>query len=73
MRKGSEMWGNSAWRLRGDLANAYKYLVDGSELYGAIFHFSVVPSNRASGSGSKLKHRKLHMNMRKGFFTSTGH
>jgi len=29
----------------------------------------VVPSNRTRGNGHKLKHRNLHLNMRKNFFT----
>ena len=59
-------------RLRGGLINAYKQLMDESQVYGARL-FSVVSSNRARGNGPKLKHRKLHMNMRKGFFTSAEH
>ena len=31
--------------------------------------FSVVPSNRTRGSGHKLQHRKVYMNMRKNFLT----
>jgi len=31
--------------------------------------FSVVPSDRTRGKGHKLKHRKLHLNTRKNFFT----
>ena len=29
----------------------------------------MVPSDRTKGNGHKLKHRKLHLNMRKNFFT----
>ena len=29
----------------------------------------MVPSDRIRGNGHKLKHRKLHVNMRKNFFT----
>jgi len=55
-------------RLRGDLLNAYKYLQGGCQEDGAKL-FSVVPSNRISGNGHKLKHRKFRLNMRKNFFT----
>jgi len=54
-------------RLRGDLVNAYKYLKGGCQEDGTRL-FSVVPSASRGGNGHKLKHRKLHMNMRKNFF-----
>jgi len=55
-------------RLRGDLINAYKYLKGGCQEDGAKL-FSVVPSGRRSGNRHKQKRRKLHLNMRKTFFT----
>jgi len=54
--------------LRGDLINAYKYLKGGCQKDGARL-FSVVPSNRTRDKGYKMKHRKLHLNVRKNFFT----
>jgi len=54
-------------RRRGDLIKAYKYLQGGCQEDGARV-FSVVPSNRTTGNGHKLKHRKFHLNRRKNFF-----
>jgi len=51
-------------RLRGDLINADKYLKGGYQEEEARL-FSVVPSNRTSGNGHKLQHRKFLLNMRK--------
>lgn len=47
-------------QLRWDFINAYKYLKVrmGSD-------FSVVPSNKISCNGHKLKHRKFHLNVKK--------
>ena len=53
-------------RVRGDLRNASKYLKSGCQEDRARL-FSLVPRDRTRGNGHKLKHRKLHLNMRKNF------
>ena len=55
-------------RLRGDLATAYKYLMDKCLVDGARL-FSVMPSDRTRGNKHKAEHRKFHHNMRKCFLT----
>jgi len=53
-------------RLRGNLINAYKYPQAGTKEDGARL-FLVVSSHRTRGSGHKLEHRKIYLNMRKKF------
>jgi len=55
-------------RLRGDLINAYKYLMGGSQVDEAR-HLLVVPSNRTRRNGHKLEHWKSHTNMRRNLLT----
>jgi len=46
----------------------FKYLKGGCQEDGAKL-FSVVPSDRTRGNGHRLKQKKLHVSMRKKFFT----
>ncbi|KAK4829092.1 hypothetical protein QYF61_002043 [Mycteria americana] len=55
-------------KAHGDLSDAYKYLKGGCKEDGARL-FSLVPSRRTRGNGHKLKHWRLHLNIRKHFFT----
>lgn len=54
-------------RLRGDLISVYKYLRGRCREDGA--RFSPMPSDRTRHNRHKLKHRKLHLNLRKSFLT----
>jgi len=54
-------------RLRGDLIYTCKYLKGRCQEDGVKL-FSVVPIDRTTGNGHKMKHRKFHLNMRKNFF-----
>lgn len=53
-------------QLRGDLTNEHKYLKARCQEDG-IRLVSVMPSNRTTDRGHKLKHREFHLNMRKNF------
>ena len=55
-------------RLRGDLINAYKYLMAESQEDEARL-FSVVPSDRTRCNRHRMEHSKFHTNMRNNFFT----
>jgi len=54
--------------MRGDLINAYKYPMGGSQVNGVRL-FSVLPSNRLRGNGHKLEHTKFYTYMHKNIFT----
>ena len=55
-------------RLKRDLISVYKYMMGGCKEHAARL-FSVVPSDGTRGNGHKLKHKRLHLNTRKYFFT----
>lgn len=55
-------------RARGDPVNISKYLKGGHK-EGRARLFSGVPSGRTRDTGHRLKHRRLHLNIRKHFFT----
>ncbi|PKU45040.1 hypothetical protein llap_4653 [Limosa lapponica baueri] len=54
-------------RLRGDLINAYKYLQGGCKEDRTRL-LSVVPIGRTRDNGHTLKHKRVHLNVRKHFF-----
>lgn len=53
-------------KLSGDLSNAHKCFQGRCQDNGARL-FSVVTTDRTKCSGNKLKHRWVHLNMRKNF------
>ena len=55
-------------RLRGHLMGVYNHLKGECQEDGAGI-LSGVPSDRARGSGHKLRHRQFPLNTRKNFFT----
>ena len=55
-------------RLRGDLTNAYKCLMDESQVGGGKALLSGA-SNRTKNSGRKWKHSKFYLNVGKNFIT----
>lgn len=63
-------WACPAWKRvwEGNLIRAHKYLKGRCQENGARFS-PAVPSDRTRHSRHRLKHRKLHLNMRKSFLT----
>ena len=55
-------------RLRGNTINVHKCLKGGCKEV-RVMHSSVLPSDRTRGRRQKLKHKRLHMNIRKHSFT----
>lgn len=53
--------------MGGNVINAYKYLIDGSQVEESRL-FSTVSSNGIRGNGQKLEY-VFHMNVRKNFLT----
>jgi len=53
-------------RLRGDLIDAYKYLMGRSQVDGTKL-FLIVHRDRTRGNGQKLEQRKFRNNTRKNF------
>jgi len=58
-------------RLRRKLIDLYKYLKEGCQEFGARL-FSLVPSDRARGTGHKRKHRSFCLNKEKLFCCESG-
>ena len=56
-------------KTTGDHNNVYKYLKGGC-IEDRARLFSMVPRDRTRGHGHKLKRRRLHLNIRKHFFTA---
>lgn len=54
-------------RLRGDLIKMCKHLKGGCQEDGARF-FAMVLHDRMRNNGHKIKHKELHLNLRKNFF-----
>jgi len=57
-------------KARGDLIDVYSYLKEDCKEDGAKV-FSVVPSDRTTENGNKLKHRSFPLNITKHFLFFT--